>query len=117
LEDIDEKGEAKYITEGMLRLIHRNAFDANHIHEDVVPLRSYLKVQANEMPVNKEEKVQFDLLPTSYLLKKGHSLRLSFSGADKAYFKASIEKNASWKVHHSSEFPSRLILPAAKVDS
>jgi predicted acyl esterase len=54
-------------------------------------------------------------LPTSYLLKKGHSLRLSISGADEAYFKASKEENVVWKLHHSKEFPSQIILPTKDI--
>ena len=115
LENIDEKGNATYITEGMLRLIHRNAFAILNIHEDAVPVRSYLRDQADSMPINQIEKIQFDLLPTSYLLKKGHSLRLSISGADEAYFKASKEENVVWKLHHSKEFPSQIILPTKDI--
>jgi len=115
LEDIDKKGNAAYITEGMLRLIHRNAFAEQDIHEDVVPVRSYLREQSKAMPINQIEKIQFDLLPTSYLLKKGHALRLSISGADEAYFKASNEENIVWKIHHSRDFPSQVILPAIEL--
>jgi hypothetical protein len=115
LEDVDKKGKATYITEGMLRLIHRYAFAKRDIHEDAVPVRSYLREQAQTMPINQVEKIQLDLLPTSYLLKKGHRLRLSISGADEAYFKASKEKNVKWKIHHSKDFPSQVILPTTEL--
>ena len=114
LEDLDEKGKAAYLTEGMLRLIHRDAFAEDQIHQDAVPVRSYFKEQAKEMPIEQIARVSFDLLPCSYLLKKGHRLRLSISGADDAYFKNLAEKNPAWEIYHNKTHPSQLHLPFVK---
>ncbi len=110
LEDVDERGQAAYITEGMLRLIHRNAF-AENLHLDVVPVRSYLKEQSEEMPGGIAEKVQVDLLPISYLIKKNHRIRISICGSDVEYFNVNNSGSAIWKLHHSVTKASKLKLP------
>lgn len=111
LEDINLQEKARYVTEGQLRLIHREAFDTQGIYQDAVPVRSYLKNQKKPVVPGEVMEVQFDLLPVSYLIRKGHRLRVSISGADKDYFALIPEKAPVLKIYHTEEYPSQVILP------
>ena len=54
----------------------------------------------------------FDLLPTSYLFKKGHSIRVAIAGADKDHFPLMKEEPApTLKFFRTSDYPSVIELP------
>ena len=84
LEDIDENGRSRYITEGGLLLEHRK-LTKNPMFENI-PYHSFNEADAEPMPINKIEEISFKLWPTSILIKKGHSIRIAISGADKDTF-------------------------------
>lgn len=83
LEDVDEQGKSTYITEGGLRLIHRKELsDSTKSYN----LHSYNEEDAQPMVPGKAETIKLNLLPTSVLIKKGHSIRVAIAGADKSTF-------------------------------
>lgn len=112
LEDVDEHGKAHYVTEGVMRGLHRKVSDAPRAYADVeeVPHHTYLQKDGQLLTPDKIEKITFDLLPVSYQFKKGHSIRISLSGYDKDHFRA-ITSIATWKIYHSTDFPSYISLP------
>lgn len=81
LEDVDENGRSRYITEGGLRLIHRKVAS-----DTTFNLHSFNAEDASPMEERKVEKVTFKLWPTSVLIEKGHSIRIAIAGADKHTF-------------------------------
>jgi len=83
LEDVDEKGNSTYITEGGLRLIHRK----EQIQDDEnFNMHSFNELDAHPMVEGKVTEVAFKMWPTSVLIKKGHSIRIAIAGADKRVF-------------------------------
>ncbi|SOE20294.1 hypothetical protein SAMN06298216_0787 [Spirosomataceae bacterium TFI 002] len=84
LEDIDENGRSRYISEGGLLLEHRK-LTKNQMFENI-PYHSFNESEAEPMPINKIEEISFKLWPTSILIKKGHSIRIAIAGADKDTF-------------------------------
>ncbi len=114
LEDVYPNGEVHLITEGLLRGIHRKVSDDVPPYKHIVPYHSYLKEDAQPLNVNGIEKLEFDLIPTSYLFKKGHKIRVSLAGADKDHFSLVIDEEPTWKVFRSEEFSSKIILPLIK---
>jgi hypothetical protein len=59
--------------------------------------------------------LQFGLIPTSVVFRKGHRIRLALSGADKDTFKRIPETGgATWTVHHSATPPSYVELPVVR---
>jgi hypothetical protein len=92
LEDVDENGEAYYVTDGMLRA----GFAKLVPNEEILPPGSHINVLpdlpwhgfkesdyvGNVFAGGKKMELVFDLLPTSWVFKKGHRIRVSIAGAD-----------------------------------
>ena len=114
LQDLQPNGKVRYITEGNLRLIHRKAFAQKDIHQDAIPLRSYHRNQMKPITPDEIMEVAFDLLPTSYLFKKGHQIRISISGADKDFFAINTSKAPKFKIYHDKTHTSHILLPIVK---
>jgi hypothetical protein len=80
LEDVDEKGRVTYVTDGLLRALHRKVSTEVAPYRWQVPYHSFK--QADEMPLVPGEvtELAFGLLPTSVLVKRGHRLRVALAG-------------------------------------
>ncbi len=77
-----------------------------------IPYHSFNAADAMPMPINTIEKVTFKLWPTSVLIKKGHSIRISISGADKDTFDRVPEYGQPiYKVFRNKNFVSCIDLP------
>lgn len=81
LEDVDGKGRSRYLTEGGLRAIHRK-LSRNPYFQEELPFHSFAQSDARPLVPNQVAEIQFRLLPTSVLIRKGHRLRLAITGAD-----------------------------------
>lgn len=113
LEDVDEYGRSRYITEGGLLLEHRKLSE-NKMFEQV-PYHSFNKYDAASMSVNEIEKVSFKLWPTSVLIKKGHSIRIAISGADRDTFdRVPVEGTPTYKIYRNRTNSSFIELPIVK---
>jgi uncharacterized protein len=84
LEDVDQNGRSRYITEGGLLLEHRK-LSTNDMLKGL-PYHSFYESDASAMPVDQIEEISMKLWPTSILVKKGHAIRIAISGADKDTF-------------------------------
>ena len=58
--------------------------------------------------------LKFDLLPVSYLFKKGHKIRIAISGADADHFRPMTNSQPLIKVWHTEQYPSRVELPVVE---
>ncbi len=109
LEDVDEKGNSTYITEGGLRLIHRKELPQNN---DSFNLHSFNEEYAMLMVQDEVTQVSFKLWPTSVLIKKGHSIRIAIAGADKSTFDKIPERGTpTLSIHHDKAHLSFISLP------
>ncbi len=117
LEDVRPDGMATQITDGQLRFIHRRQADGPVHYADAVPQHSYTRADAQPMDTTAVEKVAFDFMPTSFLVRAGHRIRLRLAGADNRYFKLMYPQGGRWDVHCTEAHPSRLILPAVGLAS
>jgi putative CocE/NonD family hydrolase len=111
LEDVRPNGEVRYLTEGELRLRHRQ-LRASPIAGDPVPFHSYL--HADEQPVVPGDMIEVvvDLLPTSYLFRAGDAVRLAIAGADTASFEVPLPSSGLiYDIHRDRVGASRLELP------
>jgi len=133
LEDVDENGEAYYVTEGQLRAGFAGTVPAENILPpdagiDVkpdLPYHGYKQSDYVDEIFGGGNKVElaFDLLPTSWIFKKGHRIRVSIAGADWPNFqidpKLSPTNNPSdpnniiptITVYHDVQHPSCIELP------
>jgi len=133
LEDVDEKGEAYYVTEGKLRA----GFAGLVAQEDMLASNSRIKILPN-LPYHGFKDTDYvdgvfakgnivelvlDLFPTSWVFKKGHRIRLSIAAADWPTFdlhpKLSPKNNPSDQantvptitVYRDAKHPSSIELP------
>ncbi len=113
LEDVDENGRSRYITEGGLLLEHRKLSKNKMFGE--LPYHSFNKSDASPMPVNRIEKISFKLWPISVLIKKGHSIRIAIAGADKDTFdRVPKEGIPTYSIYRNKTRVSFIELPIVK---
>jgi putative CocE/NonD family hydrolase len=108
LEDVDVDGEARLLTEGVLRTVHRTRLaepDGRPPHVEATFLRAdALRVHPGE-PVTHA----IELLPTAFVVRRRHRLRLSLGGADLDHFATpSAGARVEWRVDRAR---SKLLLP------
>lgn len=111
LEEVLSDGTVRLITEGLLRGIHRKISTNGPLTTDAVPQRNYFETETSPLKKGEITELTFDLLPTSYLFKKDSRLRISLAGADQAHFSVMHPSEPVWKVYHSKQYPSHVILP------
>ncbi len=129
LVDVDAGGESMYVTEGWLRAgwkkLHNPKDQIKGVVDvkPVLPWHGYKKggYEKNPLAGGKVISLRFDLMPTSWLFKKGHRIRLAVAGADTPDFEinpALSPENDPKKaletivtMHRSDAFPSRIELP------
>jgi uncharacterized protein len=83
LEEVDEKGASRYVSEGMLRASNRAMASPRY---DLMGLPYHRGLKADRRPVTPGQPVElvFDLYPTSTLFQPGHRVRVTVAGADRA---------------------------------
>ena len=82
LEDVAPDGTCRYVTEGMLRALHRKERTAPDHHQVVGPYHSYARADAAPLVPGEVATLRFSLLPTSWRVAAGHRLRVAIAGAD-----------------------------------
>ncbi len=85
-EDVDEKGNVTYITDGEFRLIHRKVLSEKPPYKILIPYHSYNKEDAAPLVPGEITEIRFGLHATSVLIKKGHRIKIAIAGADKDTF-------------------------------
>lgn len=96
IEDVTPGGEVLYVTEGMRRLLHRSTGGQPYL--DAVPNPSFNAADAAPITPGEATQVSFDLLPTSYLFRKGHKIRLGLCAGDKDNFKQVTREGAEFEI-------------------
>ena len=86
LEALDETGTAHYLTEGMLRAIHRKISAETPPYKQFVPYHSFKRDDAQPLIPGQVAELTFGLNPISALIRRGWRLKVSISGADKDTF-------------------------------
>lgn len=87
LEDVAPDGRVTYITEGMLRAIHRRPADPTTLPYDAGPApHTYRRADAMPVTPGAFMHVRFALFPTAALIRTGHRLRVAIAGADASVF-------------------------------
>jgi len=111
LEEVDESGAVRYITEGELRAVHRSLSSARPPYKSPVPYRTFLRRDSKPLVPGQVTELTFDLLPTSYLFRKGRRIRVAFAGADKDHFDNAPGDPPTVKMHRGRLHRSRIVLP------
>lgn len=110
LEDVDRKGRVSYVSEGELRALHR-AVSADPPYPQPVPYHSFRRKDGLPMRPGEISRVEFAMIPTSYLFRKGHAIRLTLAGADRDHFAPLPGPPPVWTVYRDASHHSSLELP------
>jgi putative CocE/NonD family hydrolase len=86
LSEVEPDGTSRYVTEGMLRAIHRAEQPAPRNYRASWPWHSYARKDARPMPAGEPQLLRLALLPTAWRFSAGSRVRLSVSGADADHF-------------------------------
>jgi hypothetical protein len=112
LEAVDPEGRVWYVTEGVLRGIHRAVSSAPAPYRQPSPYRSLRSSDARPLVPGRVEELMIDLLPTSYLFRQGWRIRVALAGADRDHFVQVPRGEApTLTIHRSGVRPSRIDLP------
>ncbi len=109
LEDVSPDGKVTYITEGLIRGLHRAINPAPYWHPD--PSHSFRRRDGQLLKQGEPAEISFVLLPTSYLVRKDHAVRVALAGADRDQFAPLSGDAPTWRVYRDAAHPSRIGLP------
>jgi predicted acyl esterase len=99
------------VTEGQVRLIHRR-LSTSPLAGDPVPFRTYRRVDGQPLVPGEVTEIVFDLLPTSFVFRRGHAIRLAIAGVDAGHFEMPLETSPLvYGVHRDRLHPSGIELP------
>jgi putative CocE/NonD family hydrolase len=111
LEDVDETGKSIYVNEGGLRALHRKTSE-NPVAGLPVPYHSFAAVDAAPLVPGEIAKLDFEMIPTSVLIRKGHRLRIAIAGADRDNFVRIPERgDPVISVYRGGDHASYIALP------
>ena len=115
LETLAPDGKVYYLTEGMLRAIHRRISEKSPPYENFGPYHSYLREDSLPLVPGEIAELAFKLFPTSVRIPAGYALRLAIAGHDKDTFTRVPTKGSPVvKLHWGSLHPSRIELPVVR---
>ncbi len=105
-------GQTLYVTEGLLRALHRKETEMPKHYQATWPFHSCTREDASPVPVNSPELMQFSFLPVSWTFRRGSKIRLSIAGADKDHCERIPERGTPrLKIHRGGDRASRISLP------
>ena len=112
LEAVAPDGHVTYITEGVLRGIHRKISSDTPPYHHFGPYHSYLQEDAADLPIDEIVEIHFAMQPTSVLIEAGHSLRIAIAGHDAETFaRVPASGTPTLTFQRNSVYPSQLVLP------
>jgi putative CocE/NonD family hydrolase len=82
LSEVEPDGTTRYVTEGVLRAIHRKEVKPEPKQNWSWPFHTFARADAQPMPKGKPERLRFALIPTSWTFARGSRVRISIAGAD-----------------------------------
>jgi putative CocE/NonD family hydrolase len=116
LSEIEPDGTIRYVTEGVLRALHRTESAQPENYKASWPYRSFARADARPLNPGEYETIRFALLPISWQLKSGSRLRLSIAGADHDHFEHIPAGHApTFSIRHGAKATSTLTLPVRPV--
>jgi putative CocE/NonD family hydrolase len=113
LEDVAPDGRVTYLTEGLLRAIHRKEKDPSEA--PFVPLgvyHTFRREDAAPLVPGEVTEIGLTLLPISTVFRQGHSIRVAIAGHDMAMKDRCPQEGVpEITVERNAKHPSRVILP------
>ena len=115
LEDVEPSGRVKYVTEGVLRAIHRKVGEDPSRWQRPTPYHSYRSEDAQPLIPGEVAEISFGLHPTSILFPAGHRIRIAIAGHDASAFRRiPAEGTPQLWIQRSADHPSFIELPVIR---
>lgn len=112
LTEIEADGRERYVTEGLLRLLHRKEAPCPDTYRTTWPFRTFSKADAAPMTPGQQERVRLALLPTAWRFSKGSRIRVSLAGADRDHCgQVPHGRPPLWEIGHGEGQASCISLP------
>jgi putative CocE/NonD family hydrolase len=112
LEEVEADGRVRYVTEGMLRALHRKETPCPPYHRTAWPFRSFARADAAPLRPGVVETIRFALLPTSWRFAEGSRIRLAIAGGDADHYgQVPHGRPPRLTLHHGGADGSFLDLP------
>jgi putative CocE/NonD family hydrolase len=115
LESVSPQGAVTYVTEGVLRGLHRKVTEEPSDWKRPIPYHSFLAADAQPMAPGEVTTLSIGMEPTSFLFKEFHRIRIALAGHDgSAFRRIPAEGTPTLRVQRNSAFPSLVELPVVK---
>lgn len=110
LTDVDPEGAAFLVTEGHLRASHRKTAEPPY---DFLGLPWHPSGAGDVRPLRSGQptRLDIDLMPTSYVLRKGHRIRVEISNHLRGFYAQEADPPAKIRLHRDPRYPSYIALP------
>lgn len=82
LTEVEVDGTERYVTEGLLRALHRKETPAPATYRTTWPFRNFARSDAAPLIPGKIERIRVPLLPVAWQFAKGSRIRVSIAGHD-----------------------------------
>jgi uncharacterized protein len=82
LTEVEAGGRERYVTEGLLRALHRKEQPAPKTYRTTWPFRSFSRADASPLVPGALERIRVPLLPVAWRFSAGSRVRFSIAGAD-----------------------------------
>ncbi|MFC3127259.1 CocE/NonD family hydrolase [Pseudoroseomonas globiformis] len=80
--EVEADGTVRYVTEGLLRALHRKECPVPPWYRTTWPFRSFRREDAAPLVPGRAERIRIPLLPVSWVFSAGSRIRLSIAGMD-----------------------------------
>jgi putative CocE/NonD family hydrolase len=118
LEDVSPTGVVTYVTEGVLRGIHRKVGTDPSPWKRPIPYHSFLAADAQPIVPGEVFELSIGMEPTSFLFREGHRIRIAIAGHDSSAFdRIPAEGTPVLSIQRNSVHPSSLTLPVIRQPS
>ncbi|MBN2005606.1 MAG: CocE/NonD family hydrolase [Anaerolineae bacterium] len=112
LEDVAPDGHVTYITEGILRAIHRAVSTETPPYVHLGPYHSFERGDAGPLTPGEITELRITLYATSVLISRGHRIRIAIAGHDASVFaRYPAERTPVITMQRNSMYASRVELP------
>ncbi len=115
LTEIEADGRERYVTEGLLRALHRKEAPCPPMFRTSWPFRTFRREDARPLVPGQAELIRFALLPVAWRFSPGSRIRVSLAGADADHCgQIPHGRPPRLTVHRGPGRDSRLLLPLRK---
>jgi putative CocE/NonD family hydrolase len=113
LEDVSPDGRVTYLTEGLLRAVHRR--EKAPSEAPFVPLgiyHSFREQDAEPLTPGEVTEIGITLLPFSTVFRRGHAIRVAVAGHDMSMKdRYPPDGEPVITVERNAQYPTRIVLP------